>query len=218
MNRAEFDKAFPPRASERYGGIEAVGSTLWLEHADGIQYEKEDGSTALLRPEDLTKDESMMKGSPHLKLMQAMSGDTLLLTREQWLREYVLRMLPLRITGDRTQAPLLLNAELKIFTVQQRFTVNPGVIYEQQGIIKDGRVERDLTKEQAITFALRLTPQRGAVKKFAYYPGGINDYGIGALEENPDLIRMQLGHRIYFELYRRPQGKAQAALIPPYQF
>lgn len=215
----EFNRAFPFRPSERYGGKEAVGSTLWLEHVDGINFLKEDGSSVLLNPQDLVNDEARIKGSPYLELGRSYEWDTLLLTKEQWLREYVLRMLPLRITGDPNQQPLLFNAELKVFTVPQELTVNPGVI-EQSVITMDNEgKERDLTKEKAISFALRFIPQRGIVKDFGYYPGGMySDYGIGALEVNSNLIRMQLHHRIYFELYRSPQDKALGPLIPPHQF
>lgn len=216
----EFNGAFSLRPSERYGGKEAVGSVLWLEHVEGIRYTNEDGSTVLLRPEDLTKDESEApRGSPFFSLKTAMSGDLLLRSKEEWLRNYVLRMLPLRITGDPAQPPLLFNAELKTFTVPQELTVNPGVIDQVEIVTGDEGRERDLTRERAISFSLRLVPERGHVSDYGYYPSGMrSEEGIGALEVSPDLIRMQLHHRIYLELYRSPQKQAPGPLIAPHQF
>lgn len=212
-------KSFPLRPSERYGGREAVGSVLWLEHAEGITFTNEDGSTVLLHPEDLAKDEAAAKGSPFSKLRKAMAGDTLLLAKEQWLREYVLRMLPLRIAGDPAQPPLLFKAELEVFTVPQELTVNPGVIAQTETITNDEGEERDLTRERAISFGLRLIPERGQIKDYGYYPSGMrSEEGIGALEVTPDLIRMQLHNRIYLELYRSPQKQAPGPLIAPHQF
>ena len=219
IDDAEFGKAFQPRPSERYGGREAVGSALWLEHVEGIKIQNEDGSNTLIKPDDLTQDESKAKGSPYLALKRAMTGDTLLLSKQDWLRRYVLRMLPLKLVGDATQPPVLLNAELIVSWVPQELTVNPGVISQQVTTRDDEGNERDLTKEKAITFGLRLTPEHGAVRDFGYYPGGMDsDYGIGALEVTADAIKMQLHHRIYLEVLKNPPTQPLPPLIAPPQF
>lgn len=213
------EEAFPKRAIERYGGKEAVGSVLWLEHTEGIKYKAEDGSEHFLTPKDLVADEVQGPRSPGFTLKRAMKEDASMVTRETWLRNFVLRMLPVKITGAKDQPPLIFNADLEVFTVPQGLTVNPGVIKEVSVVDDQEGKQRDLTKEQGITFALRLTPEQGYVEAFGYYPGAMDsDYGIGALEITPDLIRMQLHHRIYAEIYRKPPTSTPGPLIAPHQF
>ena len=36
------DEILAMRSTERYGGQEVVGSTLWLEHAEGIKFKAEE--------------------------------------------------------------------------------------------------------------------------------------------------------------------------------
>ena len=200
------------RATERYGGREAVGSTLWLEHFESITFTDESGAEQVLTGEDLIADEKREaeSGYPHVHIGRAQREDALLVPTESWLRNTFLPALPVRIKGDTAQPPLKLAADLKVFTVPTDLTRGAGVI-----AVESNAPNRDVS----VTLSLRMVPLLGRVASFGVYPYTADDnYGITAIEADDDVIKMAVGRNKYFELYREPQTKPLPPLTAPHQF
>ncbi len=207
------------RAVERYGGREQVGSVLWLEHVDSISFTDESGESKLLLPKDLKRDEETLTGNPINELNLAYSQDAALVMKERWLRGIILPTLPLRITGDRSQPPLKFDADLKVFRVPRELARHTGVIMEQRQIVVDGEIDHDLNEDSSISFSLRFVPSQGQVERYAIYPGYSDaDYGITAVEDTPDVLKVGVGYQKYFEVYKRPQLNELPPLLAPHQF
>jgi len=92
---------FGIRNTERYGGREAVGSALWLEHSSGLVIPAED-SEDLITPEDLAADEADFKQYGYIQAHKIDKETLDGLSTTQLLRNYLLPTLPMRISGDTT--------------------------------------------------------------------------------------------------------------------
>ena len=227
------------RAIERYGGFEAVGSTLWLEHVEGIRYRDNDGTEILIKSEDLAADQTAHPRPNRLRMLQRSLVEELSITdKKDWLRSIALHILPLRIAGNPELPPVLFDAEFRIFKTPKDLARSPTVVDDASGKglksfaeLFGIEVDEDVdeTDEEtrpstqpadfSITMSLRLVPQRGEVSEIGYYPAsdGIH-YGMYAMEMDDELIKMQLHHRIYVELYRNPPTTPLEPLIAPHQF
>jgi|SRR6185312_2425528 len=200
------------RATERYGGREAVGSTLWLEHFESITFTDDSGAEQVLTGKDLADDErrEAESGYPHVHIGRAQKEDALLVPTESWLRNTFLPALPVRIKGDTTQPPLKFAADLKVFTVPTDLTRGAGVT-----VLESNAPNRDVS----VTLSMRLVPTLGRVASFAAYPYTTDEnYGITAIEADDDVIKMAIGRNKYFELYREPQTETLPPLTAPHQF
>ena len=199
------------RAAERYGGREAVGSALWLEHFESITYSDEAGAIQTITSKDLAEDEKRESelGFPNVHIGRAYKQDASIVTKESWLRSTFLPTLPVKITGDSSQPPLKFEADIKVFTVPRELARGAGVIF-------DGS---DPNRDASVTLSLRFVPLLGRVASFGVYPYTANDdYGITAMEVTDDVIKMGVGHNKYFELYREPQTEPLLPLTAPHQF
>jgi hypothetical protein len=236
MNEKSLDNIFQKPLGEQYGGLDTVGAPLWLEHVEGIKYEAEDGSEHMLTQEMLAQDHDNLQNkhfSPSSYLFKARHEEALFQNREAWLRAVVMQLLPLKIVGNKDEAPLLFNSEFKVHKVPRELIRNAGVIYasEQLAALRDQEIEdedvedegsepsQDLTEEPALTFSLRLVPEKGEISEFSYLPGGTGyDEGLGALTVTDEAFTMQLGHRIYAQIYRKKPEHELPPLIAPHQF
>lgn len=200
------------RAVERYGGREAVGSALWLEHTESITYFDEAGNPQTITPSDLVADEKKEaeQNFPMVHLWRTPTQDAALVARETWLRRTILPTLPLRVTGDKTKPPLKFDADLKVFTVPRELAQYTGIVAEENAAI---------TEDKSLAFSLRLTPTQGRVESAAIYPGYTGeDYSVTAVEFGVNAIRLGIGYQKYVELYREPQTGDLPPLIAPHQF
>ncbi len=200
------------RAAERYGGREAVGSTLWLEHFESITFTDEAGTEQVLVAKDLVDDQKREaeSGYPHFNIRRAHKEDALLVSKESWLRNTFLLALPVKIAGDTAQPPLRFAAELKVFTVPRDLARSAGTV-----AFWSSGPNRDVS----VTLSLRLVPLLGRVASFAVYPYTADEsYGLTAIEADDDVIKMAIGRNKYFELYREPQTEPLPPLTAPHQF
>lgn len=213
----DFDKLMGPRATERFGGREAVGSALWLEHVDDITFLDEVGEPHVLTPADLAEDEvrEANAGYPSVRLDRIYGHDADFLTRESLLRQTMLPMLPLRITGDTSREAVRFNAEFSISRVPRQLAQYAGILAE----IGNEAVEK-ASESGSIMLSLRLVPTVGRVESVAIYPGYTNDerYGITAVEFGSEAMKAVIGYQKYVEVYRTPQEGELPDLIAPHQF
>src|SRR5581483_11646903 len=145
------------RAMERYGGREAVGSTLWLEGVETVSFRGETGELQVLTPADLANDEKVEATHrwPMTHIGRADPEDLALVTKEAWMRRAILPAIPLRITGDTTRPPLKLDADLKVFRVPRELARYAGVVSETITEINDGE-EQPVNRDQSLAFSLRF--------------------------------------------------------------
>jgi len=227
------DINLPQRAIERYGGLEAVGSVLWLEHVQGIRYQDEDGSEIFITPEDLAAEEARYPHDRLSVLKKALPEELMVTDKKDWLRVMALHILPLRIKGNPELPPVQFDAEFKLFQIPKDLARSPTVVvsYEFTGSLSEfmGEESEDETDEESrpsrkpsdytIAMSLRLTPSQGEVSEVGYYPAHDGtDYGLYAMEATDEVVKMQLHHRIYVELFRKPPTTATESLIAPHQF
>jgi len=200
------------RATERYGGREAVGSTLWLEHFESITFIDDSGMEQVLTAKDLADDEKRESesGYPHVHIGLAQKEDALLVPTESWLRNTFLPALPVHIKGDTAQPHLKFAADLKVFSVPKDLTRGAGVT-----VVESKAPNRDV----AVTLSMRLVPLLGRVASFAAYPYTTDEnYGLTAIEADDNVVKMAIGRNKYFELYREPQTEPLPPLTAPHQF
>ncbi|HEY5442203.1 MAG TPA: hypothetical protein VIJ68_01555 [Candidatus Saccharimonadales bacterium] len=205
------------RAVERFGGREAVGSVLWLEHAESITFEDEAGVAHVLTPGNLAEDGAKLAGHPETNLNTYHNQDAAIVRKEIWLRGVMLPTLPVKISGDRTLPLLKLDAELKVFTVPRELARYPGTIHEFQAV--EGGELRSRSDDTSLALSLRFVPTQGRVESVAIYPGSIDrDYGITAVEFGVEAVRVGIGYQKFFEVYREPQTDELPPLLAPHQF
>ena len=210
------DPLLTMRAVERYGGREAVGSVLWLEHTDSITVTDESGALRTFTPGDLAEDEAKLAGSHEQDLQRYRGQDADTFTKVQWLRGVMLPTLPVKISGDKTQPPLKFDADLKVFTVPHELARYPGIIHDYEAAEGELRSRGDDT---SLALSLRFVPTQGRVESVSVYPGSTDsDFGITAVEFGVEAVRLGIGYQKHFELYREPQTGELPPLLAPHQF
>jgi len=139
--------------------------------------------------------------------------------------------LPIRISGNTEMKPVIFDADFKLFKTPKDLARSPTVIGEVTTdslleLIGEEETEDDPettpakdTGDSTVTMSLRLIPWQGEVSGVGYYPGyDAMDYGLTAMEMDEEAVRMQLHHRIYFELFKRQPKTPPEPLISPHQF
>lgn len=216
LDTSGLDGFGEPRATERFGGREAVGSALWLEHTDGIDFVDENGDVHTLTQDDLVNDElrEAAESYPRTNLGRIYSQDIDLVTRESWLRRTLLPTLPIRISGDLSEAPLRLTAELAVFRVPRELARYAGIISE----VLDQSAQ-EAQENGSLGLSLRLVPTVGRVESVGIYPGYTDErYGITATEFGSEVVKIAIGYQKYIELFRDPQVNPLPELTAPHQF
>lgn len=202
---------FGIRNTERYGGREAIGSALWLEHSSGLVVPTKDGED-LITPEDLVADEADFKQYGYIQ-RRKLDKETLDgLSTTQLLRNYLLPALPVRISGDTTQPKLALKTEVTVFKTPRDFTRSAGIIAVQSF---GEEAERDFVP----TFSVRFVPKEGEVETMGIYPYSASheDYAINAFEVDSRSLRAVIGGRVLVECFKQHEEDLPPQ-IAPHQF
>lgn len=202
---------FGIRNTERYGGCEAVGSALWLEHSSGLVIPTADGED-LITPEDLVADEADFKQYGYIQ-PRTLDKETLDgLPTTQLLRNYLLPALPVRISGDTAKPKLSLETEVVAFNAPRDFTRGAGVIAVES-------FGEEAEKDFVPTFSVRFVPREGEVETMGIYPySAIHErYTINAFEVDNRSLRAVIGGRVLVECFKQHEEDLPPQ-IAPHQF
>lgn len=202
---------FGIRNTERYGGREAVGSALWLEHSGGLVVPTEDGDD-LITPEDLVADEADFKQYGYIQTHELDKETLDSLSTTQLLRNYLLPALPVRISGDTTKPKLTLETEVTTFKTPRDFARSAGVIAVQSF---GAEAEKDFIP----TFSVRFVPREGEVETMGIYPYAAADerYTINAFEVDNKSLRAVIGGHVLVECFKQHEEDLPPQ-IAPHQF
>ncbi|HVW23564.1 MAG TPA: hypothetical protein VHB51_03745 [Candidatus Saccharimonadales bacterium] len=195
------------RNTQRYGGREAVGSALWLEHCQGLVVPA-DSADAIITPGDLRADEKDFATNgyvqPHKLDRKVLKG----LASTQLLRNYLLPALPVRMTGDSRMEELLLSTEVITHNIPVELTDSVGTT-----VISSDR------PDIVPTFSIRFVPTVGEIESFGIYPASSHDaYAINAVEVDDKSYRAVIGGRVLIECFKVPQDEELPPQIAPHQF
>ncbi|HEX5797290.1 MAG TPA: hypothetical protein VFX86_02780 [Candidatus Saccharimonadales bacterium] len=228
---------FETRKIDMYGGSQAVGSVLWLEHCEALHVPMEEGSSLRLSPQDLIEDENLLKEKGHIDIHKLKPTDLEKAPPDKIMRYVVLPNLPLKITGNEERDPLVLNVDFKAFSTPRSLTYHSGVLgmfdsgYDDEEELERKLDELEFDDEASLlntlnapgddlvpTFTVRFNPLKGAVASFAAYPAsGSEDYAVNAIEVDDQGMRALIGGRIFTECFRERQADLPA-LHAPHQF
>ena len=177
-------------------------TTLQLEHVEGIRV-----GDQMITAEDLAQD-GVEVGNVHpvsLARNLSPSEQVELVSDEFILRNIVLGMLPLTITGDPQEPPVVLIASLDKFTRPSYSNALTESLAKKLGVDPSGK--------ESIAYSVRLIPEAGKVARIAYRDfRRLSSWGLQEFSATHEVVTMNLHNLVYAEIYYNPQDKSQ--LLP----